>query len=48
LAAATAAREAVLDRLAWQIGELRFSLDRCAAAHEAMAVELAASPRVNS
>jgi len=27
----------VLDRLAWQIAELRASLDRCALAHAAMA-----------
>ena len=35
--AGLAAREAVLDRLAWQIAELRASLDRCAAAHAAVA-----------
>jgi hypothetical protein len=46
--AALAAREAVLDRLAWQIAELRAGLDRCAVAHAAMAVELAASPGVIS
>jgi hypothetical protein len=46
--AATAAREAVLDRLAWQIAELRASLEQCAAAHAAMAAELSASPRVIS
>jgi hypothetical protein len=40
LAAATAAREAVLDRMAWQLAELRASLDRCAAAHELMRAEL--------
>ena len=40
LAAAMAAREAVLDRLAWQIAELRASLERCAVAHAAMAAEL--------
>jgi hypothetical protein len=40
-----AARKAVLVRLSWQLAELRASLDRCAAAHAAMAVELAASPR---
>jgi len=40
LAQATAAREAVLDRLQWQLAELRASLDRCAVAHEAMAREL--------
>jgi hypothetical protein len=38
----------VLDRLAWQIAELRASLDRCAAAHAAMAMELSASPLVIS
>ena len=35
-----AARAAVLDRLAWQIAELRASLDRCAVAHAVMAREL--------
>src|SRR5262249_50272046 len=40
LLSTAAAREAVLDRLAWQIAELRASLDKCAAAHEAMAREL--------
>ena len=40
LAQAVAAREAVLDRLAWQIAELRASLDRCAIAHAVMAAEL--------
>jgi hypothetical protein len=44
LAQATAAREAVLDRLQWQLAELRVSLDRCAAANAAMAAELSASP----
>ena len=39
LAQAVAAREAVLDRLAWQVAELRASLDQCAM-HEAMAAEL--------
>jgi hypothetical protein len=39
-----AAREAVLDRLAWQIAELRASLDKMAVANAAMAAELAASP----
>jgi hypothetical protein len=34
--ATLAAREAVLDRLQWQLAELRASLDRCTAAHEAM------------
>src|SRR5262245_20534931 len=38
--AAVAARGAVLDRLAWQIAELRANLDKRAVAHEAMAVEL--------
>ena len=38
--AAQAAREAVLDRLAWQIAELRVNLDKCAFAHAAMAAEL--------
>ena len=40
LAQAIAAREAVLDRLQWQIVELRASLDRCAMTHAAMAAEL--------
>jgi len=40
LAQANAAREAVLDRLAWQIAELRANLDKCAVAHAAMAREL--------
>jgi hypothetical protein len=31
------AREAVLDRLAWQIAELRASLDKIAAANAAIA-----------
>jgi hypothetical protein len=35
-----AAREAVLDRLQWQLAELRASLDRCAVAQAAMAAEL--------
>jgi hypothetical protein len=43
LAQATAAREAVLDRLQWQLAELRASLERAAVAHEAMRAELAAS-----
>ena len=43
LAQATAAREAVLDRLQWQLAELRASLERAAVAHEAMRPELAAS-----
>ena len=38
--AAVAAREAVLDRLAWQLAELRANLDKCAVAHAAMAAEL--------
>jgi len=38
--AALAARAAVLDRLAWQIVELRASLDRAAVFHEAMRAEL--------
>src|SRR5215468_8894559 len=38
--AALAAREAVLDRLQWQMTELRVSLERCAAAHELMRAEL--------
>jgi hypothetical protein len=46
--AAVAAREAVLDRLQWQLAELRANLDRCAVAHAAMAVELSASPLVIS
>jgi len=33
-------REAVLDRLAWQITELRASLDKIAVANAAMAAEL--------
>jgi hypothetical protein len=43
-----AAREAVLDRLAWQIAELRASLDQCAVAHAAMAAELAAQAKRTS
>jgi|SRR5262245_60374992 hypothetical protein len=38
--AALAAREAVLDRLQWQMTELRVSLERCAAAHELLRAEL--------
>jgi hypothetical protein len=38
--AAMAAREAVLERLAWQAEELQASLERCAAAHAVMAMEL--------
>jgi hypothetical protein len=37
---AVAAREAVLDRLAWQIAELRASLEKMASAHAAMAAAL--------
>jgi hypothetical protein len=40
LAAATAARKAVLDRLAWQLASLRTSLDKMAVANAAMAAEL--------
>jgi hypothetical protein len=35
-----AAREAVLDRLAWQLAELRANLDKIAVAQAAMAAEL--------
>jgi hypothetical protein len=35
-----AAREAVLDRLQWQLAELRASLDKIASANAAMAAEL--------
>jgi hypothetical protein len=35
------AREAVLDRLAWQLAELRASLDKIAVANAAMRAELA-------
>jgi hypothetical protein len=38
--AATAALEAVLGRLEWQIAELRASLDKTAAANAAMAAVL--------
>jgi hypothetical protein len=38
--AAMAAREAVLDRLQWQIAELRASLDKIVVASAAMAAEL--------
>jgi hypothetical protein len=41
LAQATAAREALLDRLQWQLAELRASLDKIAVANAAMATELA-------
>jgi len=34
-------RDAVLDRLDWQLAELRASLDRMAAAHAVMVAELA-------
>jgi hypothetical protein len=44
LAAAMAAREAVLDRLAWQIAELRSSVERAAVAHAAVAAELVSCP----
>lgn len=40
LAAATVTRNAVLDRLDWQLAELRASLDRTAAAHAIMSAEL--------
>jgi hypothetical protein len=39
---AVAAREAVFDRLRWQVAELRTHLDRLAAANAAMAAELGA------
>jgi hypothetical protein len=42
LATATAAREAMLDRLAWQLAELRVALERAAEEHAVMARELAA------
>jgi hypothetical protein len=38
--AAAAAREAVLDRLEWQLSELRASLDKAAAFHAIMRQEL--------
>jgi hypothetical protein len=38
--AAAAAREAVFDRMAWQLGELRTHLDRLAAFNAVMAEEL--------
>jgi hypothetical protein len=41
LAQAMAAREAVLDRLQWQIAELLANLERAAVAHAAMGAELA-------
>jgi hypothetical protein len=44
LGAAMVAREAVLDRLAWQLAELRASLDRVAVANAAMAAELVSCP----
>jgi len=40
LAQASAAREAVLDRLAWQLAELRANLDKIAVANAAIAAEL--------
>jgi hypothetical protein len=40
LAAAIVAREAVLDRLQWQIESLRASLDKIAVANAVMAAEL--------
>jgi hypothetical protein len=40
LAQAVAAREAALDRLTWQVAELRTHLDKLAAANAAMAAEL--------
>jgi len=42
LSAAMAARLAMLDRIEWQLAELRRDLDRAAAAHEAMMAEFAA------
>ena len=42
LVQAAAAREAMFDRLAWQVAELRAHLDRLAAANAAMAAELGA------
>ena len=39
--AALAHAAAVLDRLAWQVAELRTHLDRCALMHAIMAQELA-------
>jgi hypothetical protein len=39
-AAALAAREAVVDRLAWQLAELRANLDKMAVANAAMAAAL--------
>jgi hypothetical protein len=41
LAQAIATREAVLDRLQWQIESLRASLDKIAVANAAIAAELA-------
>jgi hypothetical protein len=43
LATATAARDAVLDRLAYQLAELRGALDRAAAANAVMAREIVPS-----
>jgi len=42
LFAAVAARLAMLDRIEWQLAELRRDLDRAAAAREAMMAEFAA------
>jgi len=44
VAQAAAAREAVLDRLQWQLAELRESLDKIAVANAIMAVELKGQP----
>ncbi len=41
-----AARDAVFDRLAYQLAELRACLDRAAAAHAVMARELSGDPMV--
>jgi hypothetical protein len=38
--AALAARNAVLDRLQWQLSELRANLDQCVTAHAVMAAAL--------
>jgi hypothetical protein len=38
--AALAHREAVLDRMRWQVEELRTHLDRCAAMHAVIRAEL--------
>jgi hypothetical protein len=42
--AALLAREAVLDRLIWQVAELQGHLDRLAAANAIMAQELGTAP----